>query len=141
MANCQINILGQLAVYATQYMGFRSVTTRLLGLKRHAINKQTNNNTVFTPYLAKFLSFVVRQQSPKRLETGVNTLHPSPLVRISDLPANPLFLFHDSVMISISSRDWRFRPFTAQTVNTHIRTHCTCIYTSLNYCTVLTTLL
>ena len=47
-----------------------------------------------TTYLRKFLALVVRQQRPQRLETGVNTLHPTSFIAVGDFSPHTLLLLH-----------------------------------------------
>lgn len=51
-------------------------------------------NTMPTTYLRKFLALVVRQQRPQRLETGVNTLHPTSFIAVGDFSPHTLLLLH-----------------------------------------------
>lgn len=47
-----------------------------------------------TTYLGKFFALVVRQQRPQRLETGVNTLHPTSFIAVGDFSPHTLLLLH-----------------------------------------------
>lgn len=64
-------------------------------------------------YLAQLLALVVRKESAKGLETGVDTLHTAAFIRVGDLPADTFLLFHTAgyrVRLVDPSVHWRIRP-------------------------------